>query len=369
MPREVALATIYDVAKVAGVSPKTVSRVLNGDAPVNEKTREAVHAAMAELSYIPSNAARSMRSQKSGLVGMITGAISMSALAGEAVGLPDIYIVQGAQRILDQHGKTILITDTGGHAERVPALVQTLLEHRAEGLIYVAGFHQEVELPASLKGRPVVLVNCFDALGTPAVVPDDMGGEHALVAGLIARGHRRIGFLTLPEAQAQAARPLRLAGYRRALEEAGIPYDRELVLTGALFDPIHEYDYLWDALDRLLRLEPRPSVICCANDKMAMRVYALLRERGLRIPEDISVAGYDDYRIICEHLHPTLTSVELPYGAMGVRAAEKLLRLINSTTKPNEAAKELVSGPVTWRQSVSVSDSKVTEFIPRRRET
>src|SRR5690606_39839609 len=104
--REERLATIYDVARQAGVSPKTVSGVLNGDAPVNEKTREAVHQAIAELGYIPSNAARSMRSQKSGLVGMITGAISMSPGPDEAVGLPDIFIVQGAQRLLADKGKT-----------------------------------------------------------------------------------------------------------------------------------------------------------------------------------------------------------------------------------------------------------------------
>jgi LacI family transcriptional regulator len=360
------LATIYDVARKAGVSPKTVSRVLNGDAPVNEKTREAVQTAMAELGYVPSNAARSMRSQKSGLIGLITGAISASP-PGEPVGLPDIYIVQGIQRALAEHGLTLLISDTGGHMERVPELVQTFLEHRVEGLIYVADYHREVMLPLNLKSRHVVLANCYDAVGTPAVLPDDEGGEHALVSGLIARGHRRIGFLTLPEHQ--AARALRAAGYQRALAEAGIDFDPDLVIAGALADPAHEYDYLWDALDRLLRRQPRPSVICCANDKMAMRLYALLRERGLRIPHDISVAGYDDYRIICEHLQPTLTSVELPYGAMGLRAAEKLMRLINGTTKPNEAAKELVSGPVVWRDSVKTSDATVTLFKSRRSET
>ena len=360
------MATIYDVARTAGVSPKTVSRVLNGDAPVKGDTRERVHAAINELGYIPSSAARSMRSQKSGLIGIITGAISTSPLGGEAAGLPEIYIVQGAQRILDEHGKTILITDTGGHAERIPSLVQTLLEHRVEGLIYVADHHQEVSLPAALLGHSLVLANCFDAAGTPCVLPDDEGGQYDLVSGLIAHGHSRIGFLTLPEVQ--AAQPLRLAGYRKALSEAGIAYDPDLVVAGALYDPIHELDYLWDALDRLLRLEQRPSVICCANDKMAMRVYTLLRERDLRIPEDISVAGYDDYRIICEHLHPTLTSVELAYGAMGLRAGEKLLRLIAGTTKPNETADELVSGPVVWRNSVRTRDDNVTSIATRRRQ-
>ncbi|MEO5806506.1 LacI family DNA-binding transcriptional regulator [Devosia sp.] len=361
------MATIYDVARLAGVSPKTVSRVLNGDAPVNDKTREAVNAAMASLTYVPSSAARSMRSQKSGLIGMITGAISTSLQSFEAAGLPDIYIVQGAQRAFAEHGMTLLISDTGGKPDRIPALVQTFLEHRVEGLIYIAGWHQQVELPASVRKTKLVLANCFDAHGTPTVLPDDEGGQHDLTALLIHKGHRRIGFLTLPERQ--TARPLRTKGYQRALAENGIAYDADLVLAGALSDEAHEFDRLWDSLDRLLRLPEPPTVICCANDKMVMRVYTLLRQRGLSIPDDISIAGYDDYKIITEHLHPTVTSVDLPYGVMGMRAADKLMRLITGTTKPNEPSQELVSGPVVWRESVRARDTVVTPFISRRKET
>lgn len=360
------MATIYDVAKAAGVSPKTVSRVLNGDAPVNEKTRAAVHAAMGQLNYVPSSAARTMRSQRSGLVGMITGAISTSPHF-EPTGLPEIYLVQGAQRVFAEHNLTLLIADTGGHAERVPDLLHTFLEHRVEGILYVAEYHQEVHLPGNLRGRHMVLVNCFDAEGTPCVLPDDEGGQFAVVDGLIGKGHTRIGFLTLPERQ--AARPHRTEGYRKALTKHGIAFDEDLVIAGAISDAAHEYDLLWDALDRLLRVPDPPTVICCANDKMAMRVYGLLRERGLAIPGDISIVGYDDYRMITEHMHPPLSSVDLPYGAMGARAAGKLIRLISGTSKPNEPSRELVSGPVAWRESVRPRDRVVTPFQTRRRET
>ncbi|HWA20637.1 MAG TPA: LacI family DNA-binding transcriptional regulator [Devosia sp.] len=355
---------MYDVAKAAGVSPKTVSRVLNGDAPVNARTREAVEAAMATLHYVPSSAARSMRSNKTGLIGMITGAISASPNQDEPVGLPEIFLVQGVQRALADAGLTLLIADTGGHSEKVGELAHTLLRHRVEGLIYVADYHREVQLPAALRGTPVVLTNCFDSVGTPAVLPDDEGGQDALVQRIVAAGHRRIGFLTLPDRQ--AARPLRLLGYQHALAAAGVAYDPDLVLTGAIVDPVHEYDFLWDALDRLLRASP--TAICCANDKMALRVCALLRQRGLRVPEDISVAGYDDYRIITEHMDPPLTSIELPYAAMGMRAAEKLLRLINGAGKANEDARELVSGPVVWRNSVKTIQQVVTPFKTRRND-
>src|SRR5688500_14716289 len=108
------MATIYDVARVAGVSPKTVSRVMNGDAPVNARTREIVEAAMAQLAYVPSSAARTMRSTRSGLVGLVTGAISGPASGGAASGLPDLQIVQGIQRVMGDNGITLLISDTGG---------------------------------------------------------------------------------------------------------------------------------------------------------------------------------------------------------------------------------------------------------------
>ena len=186
-----------------------------------------------------------------------------------------------------------------------------------------------------------------------------------MVDGLIKRGHRRIGFLTLPEQQ--IASGLRADGYVRALKTNGIEFDEQLVQVGALPIPANEFDLLWDALDRVLRAEP--TVICCANDKMAMRVYGLLRERGLAIPRDISVAGYDDYRMIAEHLHPGLTSAQLPYAAMGARAAEKLLRIIAGTQRPAEPARELVSGPVVWRDSVQPRDNTITHRSTRRKDT
>ncbi len=354
------MATIYDVAREAGVSPKTVSRVLNDDAPVNQATRARVEAAISKLDFVRSHAARTMRSQRSGLIGIITGAISTSPGADEPAGLPDIKIVQGAQRIFAQENLTTLISDTGGRLDCVPDLVQTLLEHRVEGLLYVADHHQKVAFPKSAARNRLVLVNCYDDDGTPAILPDDENGQYNLAKGLIARGHTRIGFLTLPELQ--TAQPLRLAGHKKALAEAGIPYDPALVIPAALIDPLHEYDLLWDSLERLLTLDEPPSVICCANDKMAMRVYGLLRERGLRIPEQISIVGYDNYRIIAEHLHPGLSTAILPYEAMGARAALRLLRMMRGQTEPNEASKELVSGPPVWRDSVLARSSSIVKF-------
>ena len=332
------MATIYDVARIAGVSAKTVSRVLNSDAPVGKETREAVEKAIAQLGFVPSNAARMMRSNKSGLIGLITGAISMSPEPTQPAGLPELFIVQDIQKALASSGMTLMIADTGGSVEK------------AAPLIYVAEYHQKVSLPSPKGGTPMVLANCYDDRGTPAILPDDFRGQHDLVARLIAAGHRRIGYLMLrPDI---AAGPLRHKGYRAALAEAGIPYDPALVENCDLEGRDGETQLLWEAIDRMLRLSNPPSVFCCGNDKVALRAYGLLRSMGRKVPTEVSVAGYDNYRVIAETLYPPLTTVDLPYTAMGLRAAQRLMAMISGQTREDKGP-TLVALPVYWRDSVT----------------
>lgn len=359
------MATIYDVAKAAGVSPKTVSRVLNGDAPVNERTRKAVQKAINDLGYVPSSAARAMRSNRSGLIGLITGAISVSPQIIEN-GLPDLLIVQGIQRVIEGAGKTLLISDTGGRTERVATLMRTFREHRVEGLIYVADHHQQVSLPPLSTTTKLVLANCYDDKDTPSVLPNDYQGQKLLVAELIAKGHRRIAYLTFDEQM--DATQLRSLGYRDALGDANIDYDPALVISADPNSPETEAQLLWDAIDRLMTLETPPSVICCANDRMAMLAYGILRSRGLSLPGDISVAGYDNHRLISETLFPPLTTVELAYGAIGARAAQLLLALINDESVP-QPNPQLVGGPVIWRESVMDIPTPVTNLSILGRNT
>ncbi len=203
-------------------------------------------------------------------------------------------------------------------------------------------------MPGIAVRTPIVLANCFDEQGHHAVVPDDEYGEFALVAGLLARDHRRIALLTLPETV--SAHPLRLAGYKTALQGAGIPLNPALVRVATSADREDELDGLGDILDGIFdRAEP-PTALCCANDKMAMRVYSLLSERGLSVPDDVSVVGYDDYRVISEQLRPSLTSVSLAYEEIGVRAALALLDAIRG--HPPTTGIERVRGSIAWRGSV-----------------
>ena len=350
------MASIYDVARTAGVSPKTVARALNGDAPVKAETRKRVEQAVRALGYVPSQAARSMRNNRSGLVGLVSGAVSGTPREVGEKGLPDIFIVQGIQRGLADANVTLLISDTGGRPDKVPALFRTLFEHRVQGLFYVAPHHQEIVLPAHPPGTPVVLVNCFDGSGAPAILPDDEGGQFALVERLIAFGHRRIGYLTLPHHM--IANTLRIAGYKRALAAAGLPFDPGLVQLGD-GDGHEENAVLAAALDHLLALKDRPSVLCFGNDRLALKAYGMLRARGLRIPEDIGVAGFDDYRVISETLYPPLTTVDLPYAAMGERAAKRLLSLIHGSEEDSAPPTEIVGCAVEWRQSVQSRDLKI----------
>ncbi len=344
------MATIYDVAKKAGVSPKTVSRVLNGDAPVSPSTKEAVQAAMDALGYVPSHAARSMKSHRSGLIGMITGAISNADEVASPAGLPELFIVQGAQSVIAASGKTLLISDTGGRLERVPDLVRTFQAHRVEGIMYVADFHKPLDI--SLPGKDIrkVLVNCFDDAGTPAVIPDDEAGQFALTKAVIEAGHRRIAHMTL--APTQVATRLRGKGFRAALQEAGIAFDPSLERATDLFGTAGEHQLIWDALDQFFDNVDPPTAICCGNDRLAMAVYGILRKRGIAVPEQVSVVGYDDHRLISETLFPALTTAELPYRAMGARAAQWLLDMIVDPAKARASAPVRVSGQIQLRGSL-----------------
>ena len=174
-------------------------------------------------------------------------------------------------------------------------------------------------------------------------------GQAQLVTRLIATGHRRIAYLTLPPDVPATA--LRVGGYRDALAAAGIMYDEALVAAGYP-DHRNRSEDLYAAIERLLMLAEPPTVLCCGNDEMALRVYGMLRSRGLRVAEDISVAGYDDHRAIAETLYPPLTSAELPYVQMGTQAAALLLELIERGQAAGSNPRK-VQGALAWRDSVT----------------
>ena len=165
------MTTIYDVAKEAKVSIKTVSRVMNEEQKVRPNTKKIVLEAMKVLDYSPSFAARTMVTQKTGLIGLITSAITSASKIPELAGLPSIDLVKGIQSVIEASGKTLMIADTGGVIKHAEKLSQTFREHRVEGMIYVSDFSQSIIAPSSFSYIPSVLVNCLDSTKKiPAVV-------------------------------------------------------------------------------------------------------------------------------------------------------------------------------------------------------
>lgn len=306
-------ASQLDVAKRAGVSRSTVSFVINdvADAGISQDTRERVWAAARELGFRPNQLARGLRSNKSNVLGLITQEIASTPYA--------VAIIRGAQDSAQRHGKTLLIIDTDGAPAAADDAVMRMKQWQVEGLILATEHHRELTLPASLDATPVVLADCFTAGDrVPCIVPDERQGGRLAAQTLLAAGHRRIGFINGPNSYPASAG--RLRGYLDAHKAYRAKVDERLIRTGDWWQ-----ESATNHTSELLDLPDPPTALFCANDWMAMGAYDAIKERGLRIPADIAVIGFDNREEIAAHMRPTLTSVALPYHAMGQRAVEYLL--------------------------------------------
>jgi LacI family transcriptional regulator len=202
--------------------------------------------------------------------------------------------------------------------------IRALQDQRVDGLIYAAEYHRVVPMPAALSESFTVLVDARTAdKRIPSVVPDEEGGAVSAVNELAAHGHKRIGFVNnqdgIPGTHG------RLKGYRRGLRDNGLRFRGELVV----------YDHSgpgggYAGASTLLDLRNRPTALFCCNDRMAMGAYYAAAERGLRIPHDLSIIGFDNQDLIVNGLRPRLTTIELPHYDMGRWAVLELLKLIES---------------------------------------
>ena len=343
------MATIFDVAKLAEVSIKTVSRVLNDEPSVRAATRERVKDAMAKLSYRPHSGARLMRSSKSRLVGMITSAISSTPDLPYQAGLSAIHIVKGVQAACRAAGKTLMIADSGDDPNEVEELIGTFIAHRVEGVIFASDYHRQVVLPLR-PDTPLVLANCFDEHGTPAVVPDDVFGQELAVQHLVERGHRRIGYVGLPD-ELVAGRQRR-ESFRHTCKKAGLAESDTPFRVGTEPPPKAGHAPLEPALIELLSLKKRPTAICFGNDLMAMRAQGILDRMGLRVPADLSIVGYDNDTAITEAMSPRLSTVTLPYSAMGQAAVDALAARTDDGRSDPPADPRHIRGSFVARDSV-----------------
>jgi LacI family transcriptional regulator len=316
--------SIKDVAQHAGVSTTTVSHVLN-EVPgkrINPDTRVRVREAADELGYQPNGVARSLRLQRSQILALVSDEIATTPHAGK--------IILGAQEAASRHGWLLMLVNSGGDAHVEDQEIQALRRRQVDGFIYATMYHREVAVPDALQGLPTVLLDArTEDPAYASVVPDEVEGGRTATRLLMDTGHRRIAFANNVD-DIPATRG-RLDGYRQALEAGGLTFDDRLVAT-ATSDTVGGRE----AGRRLLGLERRPTAIFCFNDRMAMGVYQAAAELGLRIPQDLSVVGFDDQELIADGLLPGLTTVALPHQEMGAWAVDTLIGQIegDATDRP-----------------------------------
>ena len=323
------------------MSATTVSHVLNDleGARVSEETRRRVRAAARHLGYAPNRLARGLRLQRSNTLAMISDHIATTPHAGR--------LILGAQETASNRGWTLMLFTTTGDPATEERDVQALRAHQVDGVLYASMYHRVVRLPSGLDRLPTVLVDArTDDGGPPAVVPDEVRGGREATEELIRHGHCRIGFaINRDDIPATHGR---LAGYRQALDVAGLPLDPGLVVAEE-----SESGGGYRASRELLALANPPTALFCFNDRMAMGAYRAAVEAGLRIPDDLSVIGFDNQAYIADGLYPALTTMALPHYEMGVWGVERVLDVIEHPgRRDGRASHELLPCPLIRRSSV-----------------
>jgi LacI family transcriptional regulator len=310
-----ARATIRDIASAAGVSIATVSRVLNDRPDVAPETREAVLAVVKEHSFATNRSARALSGGRTGLVGMTTPMVHGAYFA---------IVLSGASEALYEQDMRAIVCPTMHEHEREVTLLDRLVHGTTDGAIIQLPEESSDELKALLdQGYPVVVVDPRLPLDEdiPCVSAAHAAGARAATNHLLALGHRRIGVLTGPK------------GWL-ATEERRNGYHAALAATGVLPDPRLEVESNWQiepgavAARTLLDLDPRPTAIFAFNDNMAIGAIQAARARGLRVPEDVSIVGFDDLEEAAL-VTPALTTVRQPLAEMGRMAVSLLLRLLD----------------------------------------
>jgi len=321
MQKKKRTVTIQDVAKKAKVSVSTVSRVLNGRVDVASNTQERILSVIENLGYTTNLAARSMRSHKKNLVGLIMPDIAYPFA---------IEVMKGVNRAIAESEFDLLVYTTGdvrksGRASHEQKYVSLLTNSISDGVIIVAPVAGEFSMDA-----PIVSIDPLASNPNyPAVHATNYQGALDAMGYLMGLGHKRIGFIS-GRAELESSNR-RLMGYRAALEAAGIPIDENLIASG---------DYTTETgvsgARELLALENPPTAIFASNDQMAMGVFQLAEELGIRIPEDLSVIGFDN---ITESKYMGLTTVDQFISEMGYVATQMLIKIINGVPLEDQTYK------------------------------
>jgi LacI family transcriptional regulator len=320
------------------MSKAAVSLILN-DRPgsrLSEEAAQRVRAAAAELDYRPNPAAQSLRLGRTRTIGLISDKLTLTRHVSG--------MISGALEAAERYGHTVLIAETGGDAAGIADAFDGMLDRRVDAVAVGLMSARMVDVPDTDSGIPVVVINGRTPADHPSVLPDERPAGYTMMRRLLDAGHRRIGLVgDLPRATSEDMRvsatiALRFEGIEQALTEAGVTAERAQVRD---WTPEQGFEQT----HRLLDEHPALTAFLAGNDSAAFGIYQALNERGLRIPEDVSVVSFDDEEL-ASYLRPGLTTARLPYDTMGALGIDMLLG-------DRDLSHELVPMPVIDRESVA----------------
>ena len=339
------MVTVRDVARRAGVSSSTVSHVLNRTRFVSDELCERVVTAMRELEYHPNAAARMLSLKRSNAIGLIVSDIRNPFFASVARGVEDVA---------QENGYTVVLCNSDENLLKESACLKALQSRQVDGVLLAsAGAAGEQVGRLVHAGYPIILVDRdLPDLALPAVLLDNEGAAYGAVRHLIDRGHRRIGMLS---GRASISTTIeRVAGYHRALCEAGLELDAELVISG---ESTSEGGAA--ATSTLLDLDSPPTALFSGNNLMSIGALHAIASHGLSVPEDVAVVGFDDFPFPwSDAFRPHLTTIAQPTYELGRRAAEMLVDAL-STSSPPGPHRVVLDGKLVIRESSGA-------FVPRR---
>jgi DNA-binding LacI/PurR family transcriptional regulator len=305
--------TLKDVAREAGVSHMTVSRVINEKGNIAESTRARVLTAIEKLNYKPNSVARSLVMKKTKLIGMIVPDINNPFFSA---------MVRGTEKLAHENNYNIILGDTEGSVQNEKSYMDLMVERMVDGVVLAAPRTEDAKLLEYNRMVPLVIVDRhFKHNAITHVWADDVDGACQAMEYLVSLGHRRIGFIAGP--QNVQVSLMREEGYKRSLTTHGIPQDPNLVVHG---------DYLFESgyksFDQFFRLSSPPSAIFSSNDIMALGFLKQAKEKNIRVPQDISIVGFDNIEL-SSLISPPLTTVHHPIVEMGNKGVQLLLSRIS----------------------------------------
>lgn len=312
-PKGPVVITLETVAAEAGVSPSTVSRIINGTATVSDARRAAVEQAIAKFNFQPNPAARGLATGRSLTIGVVTQAID-SPFYSEGL--------RGIEIFLQEQGYAPLFMSGNWNEQDEARCLSQLIARRVDGIIFFAGRLSNKDLAVYAKQLPVVVTGrSLKGSGLFSLKVDDQGGAALATRHLIGLGHRKIAFIGGPSDHSDAQE--RLEGYKQTLTEANIPFNPKMVAEGDFREEGGVKAVNW-----LLDSGAKFTALFCANDQMAHGVYLGLSQRGLSVPEDVSVVGFDDL-VASSYMLPPLTTIRQSVLALGQCSASAVLQMIN----------------------------------------